>query len=167
MVKEVVEKSSSESVKSKTEKRDSLVKLFHENRLSIEAKINDITPIEITSKYFRAKVKQKWSKIHVYTEGGKVLRIKSYPYESISDRTEEFYFYEGQLATVVMENDGEWTQTQDESKLDKVFYFDNGMLIHETGGSSPYDSVENMGSELTQEAIEYNKLYNEALARMN
>ena len=159
------EKVSNPESKLHEEERDALISKFDENRLAIEAKIHDIKPIEITSEYLRDKIRQKWSKIHIYTENGVILRIKSYPYETISDRCEEFYFYEGKLAMVVMENDGDWTQSQDVSKLDKVFYFENGKLIFEKGGASPYNSLEDMSHELIQEAVEYTHLYEEALKR--
>lgn len=146
-------------------KKDSLTKLYDQNRLTVEGKINDITAVEITSEYFRENVRQKWKKIHVYADENAIVRIKSYPYETITDRTEEFYFHEGRLAMVVMENDGEWTQFEPKETLDKIFYFHDGILFNERGDESPYESWEKMGSELTQEAVEYTKLYEEALLR--
>lgn len=144
---------------------DSVLVSLDKNRKTIEAKLHDLDRVEVGSEYLRAKVKQKWSKIHIYTQNGQIQRIKTYPHAMISTRTEEFYFLEGRLAMVVLENDGEWTQTQDSEKLDKVFYFQNGTLIHETGSESPYQSIENMSVELIQEAVEYATLYKEALER--
>lgn len=66
---------------------------------------------------------------------------------------------------VVLENDSEWTQTQDSEKLDKVFYFQTSVLLHEAGTESPYQLIENMSIELVQEAVEYSTLYKEALKR--
>jgi len=83
---------------------DSVVRFVDSKRTEIEAL--NAKPIEISTKQLREKTKQKWSKIHFYTQKNELVKIKTYPYEGISKRTEEFYVNHAKLILVVIEDDG-------------------------------------------------------------
>lgn len=113
---------------------------------------------EISTENMRAKVKQKWSKIHVYRNAaGEVVRIKTYPYAEISARTEEFYFQGGNLVLAAVEDNG---LAEGEENFDKLYYYKDGEPIHEVKGNDEpeYSIKESDAEELMQEANEYLKM---------
>ena len=78
-----------------------------------------IAPVELSTESLREKIKQKWSKIHVYVQNGNVVKIKTYPYAGISKRTEEFYANKDGLLLVVIEDNGEETNDKENNEIDK------------------------------------------------
>src|SRR5262245_22528604 len=48
---------------------------------------------------------KKWSKIHTYTDGDQLKRMKLYPSDG-SQRTEEFYYKDGNLVFAFLEENG-------------------------------------------------------------
>jgi hypothetical protein len=132
-----------------------------EKRKAIEAQLSEAIVMEI-DEHWREKVRQKWAKIHVYTtEEGQVNRVKTYPHEGISKRTEEFYFENGQLMLAVIEDDGSGERGKSNDELDKMYYFQDGMLIGEVkaDGEQEYNIRESDAEELLQEAMEYLQHY--------
>ena len=116
---------------------------------------------ELSASDLRAKVAQKWSKLHVYTDDDTVLRIKSYPHEGISERTEEFYFTQGQLILAVIEDEGIDPNGNEDEDVDKMYYFDSEQVIFERrdDDEAEYGNLETDGMELLQEAREYLELF--------
>ena len=84
---------------------DSLVTSIDNYRKMVEEKT--LEGEEISTENMRAKVRQKWSEMDFYTMDGIVVRIKTYPHENISKRTEEFYLMNGNLVLSVIEDNGE------------------------------------------------------------
>lgn len=133
----------------------------------IDAKKSDIEnnssePIEVSTTDLREKIKQKWSKIHFYTIDSKLARIKTYPYENISKRTEEFYVDNNELILVAIEDDGSGERGKSSEELNKVYYYHQGEFIKEAkGGSESEHTVKNSDAEeLQSEFNEYLEIFN-------
>lgn len=138
-----------------------IVRSIEEKRIAAEISIKDLKPTEISTSGMREKIKQKWSKIHFYEKDGKVIRVKSYPYEKISERTEEFYFDNGALIAAVIEDKGSAPADKEYDNLDKIYYFYNNELISERNKTEEkeYSIKHSDGEELLQEAMEYLEIY--------
>jgi hypothetical protein len=115
----------------------------------------------LTTSNVREKIKQKWSKIRYDLVNDTVARIKTFPYEQISKRTEEFYFDKGQLVLVVIEDNGETPGGEPKKELDKLYYFKDGKMVEEVKNSNEKEyAIKNSEAvELLQEANEYIDLF--------
>ncbi|WP_340063104.1 hypothetical protein [Ascidiimonas aurantiaca] len=138
---------------------DSLVASIDKKRATIESTIGE--PVVIYTDSLREKIKQKWQKMHYYVIDGEVVRIKTYPYEQITSRTEEFYVDKGNLVLVVIEDHGDAERGKPKDQLDKLYYFYNGLLIKEkhSGEEPEYTIKESDGEELASEFNEYVDIY--------
>ncbi len=138
---------------------DSLVNQINEQRATIEQSLGE--PVVLLTEELKAKIKQKWSKIHFYTKDGSVVRIKTYPYAEISKRTEEFYLENGKLILAVIEDDGTGDKGKLMEDLDKMYYYYNDKLIKEKKQNDEQEfSVRNSDAEeLLEEVAEYLELY--------
>jgi hypothetical protein len=141
---------------------DSLVASINDYRKMIEGKIQDGE--EISTENMRAKVRQKWSKMHFYTMDGNVVRIKTYPHESVSKRTEEFYLMDGNLVLSVIEDNGEGDRGKGSEAIDKMYYYHNDAIVKEVneGEKAEYSIRESDAEELLSEVKEYLDVYNAA-----
>lgn len=140
-----------------TGNKEMLVSKTDSIRAEIEKMAKTIQPVEISTKNLRAQISQKWSKIHYYSMDGKVIRIKTYPYDQISKRTEEFYFSNGSLVLACIEDDGSKEMEKEDNAIDKMYYFDNDMFVIEKHlTTEPENEIRNSDSErLLEEAKEY------------
>ena len=134
-----------------------LMNTIDNKRLEIENQLDQIDRIVVETDSLRAKIKQKWSRIHFYLIDGKVVRIKTYPYPEISERTEEFYFNEGDLILVTIEDNGLGKPGKEKGQIDKMFYFHQGFFLTEYSASKErnHGVIKFEGEELMQEAQEY------------
>jgi len=150
-----------EDESSSNEVDESKIASIDSYRRKVENKIDK--PLEIRSDQLREKTKQKWHKVHFYLEDGKVVRIKSYPHEGISERTEEFYLMDNQLVLAVIEDHGLGERGKELEEIDKVYYFNNGELIKEIGSEKESEfSIRNSDAEeLLSEVKEYLNVYKE------
>lgn len=130
-------------------------------REGVEGRLSELALTEVSTEAMRAKVRQKWSKIHYYADASQVVRVKTYPHEAVSQRTEEFYFMDGQLVLVVIEDDGTGERGKAEADVDKMYYFADGKVVKETtkGTEKEYGIKDSDGEELLQEANEYLDAY--------
>lgn len=140
---------------------DSLVSVIDAMRAEIESAIKEPLSVETTN--LREKIKQKWSKIHFYTVNGELARIKTYPHEGISKRTEEFYVSGGELVLVTIEDDGSGEKGKSKDALDKMYYFHQGEMIAEAESVEEveYSIRESDAEELLSEFNEYMNIYSE------
>ncbi len=120
----------------------------------IEGWSKNTEPQTLSTDSLRSKIKQKWSKIHFYSKDGQVQRIKTYPHAQVSDRTEEFYFRDGELILAVIEDNG---SAKEAEMADKMYFFQGGELIGEENGAKEkeYAIKSSDAEELLQEAAEY------------
>ena len=138
---------------------DSLVVGIDKKRATIENTIGE--PVVVYTDSLREKIKQKWQKIHYYVIDGELVRIKTYPYEQITSRTEEFYIDKGNLTLVVIEDNGDAERGKSKDQLDKLYYFHNGELVKEVHSEEEpeYTIKESDGEELASEFNEYADIY--------
>lgn len=138
---------------------DSFVNFVNENRAKIENAV--AVPVEIATESLRAKISQKWEKIHFYLLEGEVVRIKTYPYQNISARTEEFYLSEGALILAVVEDNGESDRGKSLEEFDKAYYFYQGEIVKEihSENENEYGIKDSDGEELLSEVQEYLDIY--------
>lgn len=138
---------------------EAAVSSINELRTQIETNIGD--PVEVMTTELRAKIKQKWSKIHFYTIDGNVVRIKTYPHESISTRTEEFYLQDGNLVLAIIEDDGTGERGKSEEQVDKMYYYADGKAIKEVRSEEEgeYEVGSSDANELISEVKEYLSIY--------
>lgn len=138
---------------------DSLVSVINAKRSEIESNLGEPVSIETTN--LKAKIKQKWSKIHFYSNGNQIVRIKTYPYDNISKRTEEFYLDNEELILAVIEDDGSGEKGKTVDQIDKMYFFYEGTLIKELSNANEKEySIKNSeAEELAQEVKEYLDIY--------
>lgn len=145
---------------SKENQLDSMAKI-DEYRSTIESQIDSLDKHEMSSDGLRAQVAQKWSTMHFYSnEAGELVRVKTYPHEGISTRTEEFYFNSGELVSAVIEDDGS-QKGKEETFMGKLYYYQDGELVGEKNMTeeSEYSIRKSDGERLLQEAKEYQDLF--------
>ncbi len=150
-----------EATEAETLDVDALVSSINERKETIEKSIGQGE--SISTENLRAKLRQKWSKIDYYTdELGAVIRIKTYPHEGISQRTEEFYFDGVELVLAVIEDNGSAPRSE-EGEADKMYYFHNWEPIKEvrTNNEDENGYKESDAEELLAEAREYLRIYTE------
>ncbi|MCX8149639.1 hypothetical protein [Thermaurantimonas aggregans] len=137
------------------EQIDSLIEFIDSKRALAEDKKDN--RIELLTENLREKIKQKWQKIHYYLDGNSVIRIKTYPYENISKRTEEFYFYDGKLILAIIRDSGVEDSEDRNKGIDKMYYFNNDAVLKEVNLSDEKEFTirESDGEELLSEAAEY------------
>jgi co-chaperonin GroES (HSP10) len=134
---------------------DSITAFIDETRNAIESNLED--PTIVYTSELKGKIKQKWAKMHFYVSEGQVVRVKTYAYESISTRTEEFYLQNGALVLAVVEDDGSGDRGKDDEAIDKMYYFHNGEVIKEKHAENEkeYGVRGSDGEELLGELAEY------------
>lgn len=134
-----------------------LVNTIDNKRLEIETQIDQIDRISLPTDSLRAKISQKWAQIHYYLLEGKVVRIKTYPHVGISKRTEEFYFNDGELIMVTVEDQGLGKPGKEKGLMDKVYYFHEGRFLSEYSATKERETniKRSESDELMQEASEY------------
>lgn len=133
-------------------------------RADVEGRLDALHRVEVATDGLRPQVRQKWATLHYYFDGEDLLRVKSYPHEGVSARTEEFYFRDGNLVLAVIEDDG--SAAVDAEAEDKRYYFLDGAVIQEfaASGETEYAIRDSDGERLLQEAAEYRDLAPEAPA---
>jgi hypothetical protein len=130
-------------------------------RSSIESQLDSLNKTEMSTEAARAQVAQKWSTIHFYSnEANELVRVKTYPHDGVSKRTEEFYFNGGELVNAVIEDDGS-AKGKEDVFMGKMYYYKGGELIGEKNMTeeSEYSIRKSDGERLLQEAKEYMNMY--------
>jgi len=131
------------------------------DKIRQETEALQIKAVEVSTKDLREKIKQKWSKIHFYAQNGVLIKVKTYPHEKISKRTEEFYANKDGLVLVVIEDNGEGNKGKSKDILDKMYYFNDGKIIKEINNAKEkeYSVKEGDAEELLSEFKEYSEIY--------
>ena len=135
--------------------KDSIVTFIDGKRAAIEALTEEPLVMETTN--MREKIKQKWSKFHIYAVNGQVVKIKTYPHAEVSKRTEEFYAIDNNLVMVVIEDNGEGAKGKPKADLDKIYYFHNNEMLAELskGAEKEFGIRNSDAEELQAEFLEY------------
>ena len=74
---------------------------------------------------------ENWTKIHTYSDGADLKRMKLYP-PAGSQRTEEFYYRDGKPVFVFLEANGAGKENHDQNATGDKYYFADGKLIAAT-----------------------------------
>jgi hypothetical protein len=146
-----------------SENTDPEISLEEIDQLRSDIENSKTEAIEISTTNLREKIKQKWSKIHFYVENDVVVKIKTYPYSQISKRTEEFYASEEGLRLVVIEDNGDEPKGKSKNEIDRMYYFNNDMLIGELkkGEEQDYENNKSVSERLISEFQDYMTIYEE------
>lgn len=148
---------------------DSIVEEIESFRNNIEDNLEELDRHEISLGEARSQIKQKWSKMHAYTQGDQLVRVKLYPHEGISTRTEEFYFSNEELQIVFIEDYGK-SEGEDnmETPEGKTFWFKDGKLIKSKNKSDDAKVLDEKYYEavLLNEAEEYKEIVLKKLNEM-
>lgn len=137
---------------------------IRQQRSAIEARVDDLTRYTVSTDTLREQIRQKWSELHFYAAGDTLLRVKTYPHEDVSTRTEEFYFEDGELIAAVIQDAG--TTADENAAGQKAYYYADGEFVGEQNDTDePEQSVRTSDAERLQaEAMEYLDLFQAQVA---
>jgi hypothetical protein len=140
---------------------DSLVKAIDMEREKIENNLAASQKKSLPTAGLREQIKQKWSRIEFFSQNDQLVRIKTFPYENISRRTEEFYFQNGKLVLAFIEDEGLEHIGKSEKRTGKTYYFFNDAVIKEDNQTNEKETTirTSDGERLLQEAKEYLELF--------
>jgi hypothetical protein len=102
---------------------------------------------------------EKWAKIHTYSDGAALKRMKMYP-SGDSKKTEEFYYHDGKPVFVFVEENGADKENHDANATGDKFYFADGTLIGAiSSDGKPMDmksaDVTKMSEKLKKESVAF------------
>lgn len=119
--------------------------------------------IDLARSAANASIKQEWAKMDVYSDSTGIRKIKVYPYQGISQRSEEFYYNNGKMFFTFISDSGLNNENKDENRPGKEFHFMGEKLLKYDDKSG--DKEDNPAEEkkmyevrLTMEAEELYKL---------
>lgn len=137
--------------------RNALVADITKERMAIEARKAQLDRLTVPTDKLEERIKQKWSKLEFYSRNGQVQRIKSYPHDGISTRTEEFYFRDGQLIFAYIQDNGVHSEAGGQHTTGKEYYYDEGRFVAERNlsGEKEYSIRHSDEERLEAEAMEY------------
>ena len=140
---------------------DSMATVIDAERNRIETALKSLKRTTIPTTNLRAQIKQKWTKLDFYTEKDLVVRIKSYPYEKISQRTEEFYFKNGKLILAFIEDNGSKNTGKAADRFGKTYYYFADESFKEVNQTNEKETgIRASDSErLLEEANEYLEIF--------
>jgi hypothetical protein len=109
-----------------------LVQNSEQMKASVEAMAPSLIKQELLLKGSKASeaAKQEWMKMDIYKDSsGSIRRIKLYPHQGVSERSEEYYFNNERLFFVYISDHGVATEEHDEGKPGKEFHFRDDRLV--------------------------------------
>ena len=102
------------------------VRSVEKNISSSQRKEQMLSPAEL-----KKVTNENWTKIHTYSDGADLKRMKLYP-PAGSQRTEEFYYHDGKPVFVFLEANGAGKENHDQNATGDKYYFTDGKLIAAT-----------------------------------
>ena len=140
--------------------KDSLAEAAMNYRAEIEGKVAELRRDSLTTDSLRPQIRQKWAMIHFYYHNNELVRVKTYPHQNVSKRTEEFYYRAGNLVAAVIEDNGLSEEGYGREDDDKAYYYHEGEMVAEVNksGESEYSIRKSDAERLRQEAEEYRDL---------
>jgi hypothetical protein len=96
----------------------------------VEKNVSSLTRKEakLTDGELKKVTDEKWTKVHTYSDGAALKRMKMYP-GGDSKKTEEFYFHDNKPVFVFVEENGAGKENHDANAVGDKFYFADGTLI--------------------------------------
>ena len=137
---------------------DERVRTIDAHVVKVEERLSQLTRKETILKP-NALVKvtdEKWAKMHTYSDGASLERLKVYP-SAGSKKTEEFYYDNGSLVFVFVEAEGAGKEGHDANAKGTKYYFgDKGLFAVMEAGGKMVDPTEGktpaMGEKLQRES---------------
>jgi hypothetical protein len=96
---------------------------------------------------------ENWTKIHTYSDGADLKRMKLYP-PAGSQRTEEFYYDDGKLVFVFLEANGAGKENHDQNATGDKYYFTDGKLIAATAADGKSLDVKSAEAKRMSEKLQ-------------
>ncbi|MEO8439222.1 MAG: hypothetical protein ABI540_03260 [Spartobacteria bacterium] len=144
----------SASAKAKMEAIDSYVKEVEKSASSYTRKEGEIAADSV-----KKFTDETWSKMHGYFDGEELKRMKLYPAAG-SQKTEEFYYYDGEPVFVFLEKNGAGKENHDQNAVGTKYYFADGKLVEAMGPDGKSLDVKSekeqaMGAKLMKESAAF------------
>ncbi|HEX3321432.1 MAG TPA: hypothetical protein VHR84_12070 [Terriglobales bacterium] len=96
---------------------------------------------------------ENWTKIHTYSDGADLKRMKLYP-PAGSQRTEEFYYHDGKPVFVFLEANGAGKENHDRNATGDKYYFTDGELIAATAADGKSIDVKSAEAKKMSEKLQ-------------
>jgi hypothetical protein len=138
----------SPGVSEKVSAIDAYVRSVEKNISSSQRKEQRLTPGEL-----KKVTNENWTKIHTYSDGADLKRMKLYPAAG-SQRTEEFYYRDGKPVFVFLEANGVDKENHDQNAVGDKYYFAHGKLIAATAADGKSIDVKSAEAEKMSEKLQ-------------
>ena len=135
-------------VSEKVSATDAYVQSVEKNISSSQRKEQMLSPSEL-----KAVTNENWTKIHTYSDGADLKRMKLYPPEG-SQKTEEFYYRDGKPVFVFLEANGAGKENHDQNATGDKYYFADGKLIAATAADGKSIDVKSAEAKKMSEKLQ-------------
>ena len=124
------------------------VRSVEKNISSSQRKEQMLSPAEL-----KKVTNENWTKIHTYSDGANLKRMKLYP-PAGSQRTEEFYYHDGKPVFVFLEANGAGKEKHDQNATGDKYYFADGKLIAATAADGKSIDVKSAEAKKMSEKLQ-------------
>ena len=135
-------------VSEKVSATDTYVRSVEKNISSSQRKEQMLSPDQL-----KDITDENWTKIHTYSDGADLKRMKLYPTAG-SQRTEEFYYRDGKPVFVFLEANGAGKENHDQNATGDKYYFANGELIAATAADGKSIDVKSAEAKKMSEKLQ-------------
>jgi len=127
---------------------EAYVRSVEKNISSSQRKEQMLSPGEL-----KKVTNEDWTKIHTYSDGVDLKRLKLYP-PTGSQKTEEFYYRDGKPVFVFLEENGAGKENHDQNATGDKYYFADGKLIAATAADGKSIDVESAEAKKMSEKLQ-------------
>jgi len=127
---------------------EAYVRSVEKNISSSQRKEQMLSPDELKN-----VTNENWTKIHSYSDGADLKRMKLYP-PAGSQRTEEFYYRDGKPVFVFLEANGAGKENHDQNATGDKYYFTDGNLIAATAADGKSIDVKSADAKKMSEKLQ-------------
>src|SRR4030095_14301608 len=127
---------------------EAYVRSVEKNISSFQRKEQMLSPGELKN-----VTNENWTKIHTYSDGADLKRMKLYP-PAGSQRTEEFYYHDGKPVFVFLEANGAGKENHDQNATGDKYYFADGKLIAPTAADGKSIDVKSAEAKKMSEKLQ-------------
>jgi hypothetical protein len=127
---------------------ETYVRSVEKNISSSQRKEQVLSPGEL-----KKVTNENWTKIHTYSDGADLKRMKLYP-PAGSQRTEEFYYHDGKPVFVFLEANGAGKENHDQNATGDKYYFTDGKLIAATAANGKSIDVKSAEAKKMSEKLQ-------------
>jgi hypothetical protein len=135
-------------VSEKVSATDAYVRSVEKNISSSQRKEQMLSPGEL-----KEVTNENWTKIHTYSDGADLKRMKLYA-PAGSQRTEEFYYRDGKPVFVFLEPNGAGKENHDQNATGDKYYFADGKLIAATAADGKSIDVKTAEAKKMSEKLQ-------------